>query len=68
MDDITTLFQTVACTPRLLQKLEELLTWIQMKKKTIKSCTLSIWKRIRGDNISFSVIGKKIWLLVHQHM
>ncbi|KAJ8375377.1 hypothetical protein SKAU_G00059570 [Synaphobranchus kaupii] len=66
MDDVTTLLQTAAYTNRLLKRLEELLIWVRMKIKPAKSRSLSIQKGARSDNISFSVDGEKIPLLVEQ--
>ncbi|KAJ8334019.1 hypothetical protein SKAU_G00413380 [Synaphobranchus kaupii] len=66
MDDVTTLLQTAACTNRLLKRLEELLIWARIKIKPAKSLSLSIRKGARSDNISFSVDGAKIPLLVEQ--
>lgn len=63
MDDVTTLLQTMACTTRLLRRLDELLIWAQMK---IKSRSLSIRKGVRNDNITFSVDGNEIPCLVDQ--
>ncbi|KAL7378001.1 hypothetical protein ABVT39_007243 [Epinephelus coioides] len=63
MDDITTLLQTAACTSRLLKRLEALLTWARLKIKPAKSCSLSNWKGVRNNNISFLVNGEKIPLV-----
>lgn len=63
MDDVTTLLQTVACTNRLLWRLDDLLQC--MKVKVAKSRNLSIRKGVSNDNI-FSVNGERIPLLAEQ--
>lgn len=60
IDDITTLLQTVACTNRLLQRLDELQQCDRLKVKLVNSCSLSIRKGVKNDNISFSVNCEKI--------
>lgn len=66
MDDVSTLLQTSACTARPLKRLEESLTWAQMRIKPAKSRRLSIRKGVRTDNICFIVDSEKILLLVYQ--
>nr|XP_023649650.1 uncharacterized protein LOC111834513 [Paramormyrops kingsleyae]XP_023649659.1 uncharacterized protein LOC111834513 [Paramormyrops kingsleyae] len=66
MDDVTTLLQTAACTARLLKRLEESLAWVRMKIKPTKSCSLSIQKGVRNDNICFTVDGERIPLVVEE--
>ncbi len=50
----------LACTNRLLKRLEERLNWARMKIKQAKSRSLTIRKGVRRDSISSSVDGEEI--------
>lgn len=62
MDDVTSLLKTAAYTSRLLKRMDELMSWAQMRIKPSKSQSLSL-RRVRNDSTIFVVGGEKIPLL-----
>ncbi len=66
MDDVTSLLQTAACTSRLLNRMDELMSWAGMKIKPSKSRSLSLRREVRNESTFFIVGGEKIPFLSEQ--
>lgn len=58
MDDVTSLLQTAACTSRLLERMDKLMSWARMKIKPSKSRSLSLRRGVRNDS-TFFVVGER---------
>lgn len=66
MDDITCLLRTAPCISRLLNRLDELISWARMKFKPQKSRSLSLRKGKRNDRVAFSISGEHLPRIVDQ--
>ncbi len=66
MDNVTSLLQTAACTSRLLNRMDELMSWAGMKIKPSKSRSLSLRREVRNESTFFIVGGEKIPFLSEQ--
>ncbi|KAL7388165.1 hypothetical protein ABVT39_008471 [Epinephelus coioides] len=66
MDDITCLLQTAPCTSKLLERLDELITWARMKFRAAKSRSLSLRKGVWNDRAEFTIGGDDIACIVDQ--
>lgn len=60
MDDVTSILQTAPCTIRLLERLDELLTWARMKVKSGRSRNLSLRKGVLQARTTFVAGGEPI--------
>ena len=60
MDDVTSILQTAPCTPRLLKRFDELISWARMKVKAVKSRSLSLRKGVLYDKTTFVAGGEPI--------